>query len=64
MTTPNPNSSPVPLLFTADWQPPVTPRPALSQNRDPLKKPVFTGAPDAAEPAATVSGWPRVFPGL
>jgi hypothetical protein len=57
--TPNPNRNPVPLPFTADWQPPVTPWPALSQNRDPrLNK------PDEAEAAATVSGWPRVFPGL
>jgi len=63
--TPNPNRNPIPLSFARDWQPPATPWPALSQNRDPrLNKPAFAGALDEVEPVETFSGWPRVFPGL
>jgi hypothetical protein len=63
--TPNLERNPLPPSFTTDMQPPAMLWPAWSQNRDPgSHKPAFAGAPDAAEPAATRGGWPRVFPGL
>ena len=62
--TPNPNRDSVPLPFAGDVERPAPP-PALSQYRDlRANRPEFAGAPDKAAAAATVSGWPRVFPGL
>jgi len=61
----NPSRQPVRLPHTADSELPARLLPASSGERDPgLNEPLMTGVADEAEPKATISGWPRVFPGL